>query len=98
MALRCIVELLGSPFGAPDLRTNIQRVTLPAFQRRPLVLAASSLVMNAFADPDRPVHGIEVELSTLERGTVRLRVIVVGSVWADPRRNDNLEDPRLPYG
>jgi two-component sensor histidine kinase len=42
-----LVSLFGPAVGMVELTTEIERVSLPSFQRRALVLAANELVMNA---------------------------------------------------
>jgi hypothetical protein len=90
--VRGLVELFGRTLGDPELRTDIQRVTLPAFQRRALVLATSSILINAFMASFGPVRGVEVELTALCSGLFRLRTLVISPGWASSWSHDGLED------
>jgi hypothetical protein len=77
--LRDVVADLGALFGtAADvaLATNIERLALPAYKRRALVLCAAELVTNALLHGFAGVTGgrIDVGLTLLGRSHARLRV------------------------
>ena len=83
--LRGLNALFGPATGDINLRTNIERISLPAYRRRSLVLAAAELVINAI---DHAFHGhsdgrIEVSLSRTSRHRARLRVADNGIRHAD---------------
>jgi hypothetical protein len=90
--IRGLVELFGEPFGVAKLQTNIERLTMPAFQRRALVLAASSLLLDAFREAISPVCGINIELGSLRPGVTRFRIIIVSTTYPGPACSDNLLD------
>jgi hypothetical protein len=90
--LRNVVELFGMPFGGPELRTDIQSMTMPAFQCRALVLAASGLVMSALTETFAPVRRIDVELTPLGFGVMRLRTAVISATGTDAGCSHNLQD------
>ncbi len=71
-----LVALFGPTAGPIELHTDIQRVALPAYQRRALVLATSELVMNALlhAFKRRPEGRLTVELRLLSSQYARLSV------------------------
>jgi two-component sensor histidine kinase len=71
-----LVALFGSVSGDVKLRTNIEHIALPEFQRRALVLAASELVMNALlhAFKGRGHGRLQVELCLVDSRTARLTV------------------------
>lgn len=78
-----LVSLFGNVAGGPALRTDIACLMLPGFQRRALVLAASTLVIGAL------IHGVaaagtDVLDITLrhDRHIARLQVTVQDPVWA----------------
>ncbi len=70
-----LVALFGCPANVA-IRTNIEEVFLPAYQRRALVLAASELVNNALLHAFRGRESglIDVSLTTRGLGTAGLRV------------------------
>jgi two-component sensor histidine kinase len=72
-----LVALFGPTTGPIELHTDIERVALPAYQRRALVLVASELVMNALlhAFKRRPEGRLTVELHRLGLQYARLRVV-----------------------
>jgi hypothetical protein len=110
--LRSIVRSFASLFGpaAGDIRlvTSIERVTLPAYRRRALVLAASELVLNAVS---HAFHGcsqgtIAVRLQAISGNRACLRVEDDGIGYFDecadaceslPARLASLLDGRLVY-
>jgi two-component sensor histidine kinase len=69
-------SLFGQAAGGIDLRTSIERVSLPAYRRRALVLAASELVVNALSHAFNGCAGgrIDVCLQRVTGGCARLRV------------------------
>jgi hypothetical protein len=72
-----LVELFGPVAGQPRLRSRIERLALPACQRRALVLAGSTLVTHALlrsADAD-PKAEITVTLGPSGPGSVCLRIV-----------------------
>jgi two-component sensor histidine kinase len=71
-----LVELFGAPSGRVSIGTQVERVSLPSYQRRALVLAASELVCNALlhAFCGRPGGHIEVELQIFGASRGRLAV------------------------
>jgi two-component sensor histidine kinase len=75
-AARDLVELFGPAAGRVTIGTRIERVSLPAYQRRALVLAASELVSNALlhAFCGRSGGHIQVELEAFEPSRARLVV------------------------
>jgi hypothetical protein len=71
-----LVELFGPAAGDVFVKTYVERIKLPAFQRRALVLAASELVAESLL---RAFHGrgagrIEVEVAHVTPTRARLRV------------------------
>jgi two-component sensor histidine kinase len=81
--------LFGSIVGDVELHVNIERVALPAFQRRALVLAASELVINALfhAFRGRTYGRISLELHAIDTWPARLQVSDDG-VGCDDRQID----------
>jgi len=71
-----LVALFGSGVGQVVVRTEIERLSLPAYQRRALVLAASELVVNALrhAFLGRYDGRIEVTLKAHDARRTRLAV------------------------
>jgi hypothetical protein len=71
-----LAALFGSVAGDIILNTNIERVSLPAYKRRALVLAATELVINALlqAFRGRRQGRIEVSLTSLGPALACLRV------------------------
>jgi two-component sensor histidine kinase len=87
--VRNLVALFGSIVGDVELHVNIERVALPAFQRRALVLAASELVINALCHAFRArTYGrILLELHAIDIWKARLQVSDDG-VGCDDRQID----------
>jgi len=75
--VRNLVALFGSGAGRVIIRTHIEHVSLPAYKRRALVLAASELVINVLRHGfvDRSGGQIDVTLQTY--GTAHLRLTVI---------------------
>jgi two-component sensor histidine kinase len=71
-----LVALFGPTVGEISLKTDLMRLSLPAYKRRALVLVASELVINALkhAFPDRQSGRIAVALGRVDAATVRLAV------------------------
>ena len=69
-------SLFGQAAGGIDLKTSIERVSLPAYRRRALVLATSELVVNALSHAFNGWAGgrIDVCLQRVTGGCARLRV------------------------
>jgi hypothetical protein len=89
--VRDLAELFGPVAGEIELRTQIEPVMLPAFQRRALVLSGCALVMRALG-PRRGQRGARVIAVTLARlgpSRVLLRV-------SDDGRPDPAAEPELP--
>jgi hypothetical protein len=86
--LRDVVTGLGALFGGPaniTLRTKIEDISLPAYKRRALVLAAAELVSNALLHAFRGCRTgrIEVDLTATGPGTACLRVADNGIGFTD---------------
>jgi anti-sigma regulatory factor (Ser/Thr protein kinase) len=79
-----LVGLFGPTVGAVELDTAIERIELPGFQRRALVLAASELVMNALchAFAGRGRGRLTIELVRTGSRHARLRVADDGIGYA----------------
>jgi hypothetical protein len=73
---RNLIELFGPVVGDINLLTSVDRLILPAFQHRALVLIASELVMNTLlhAFKGRCSGRVTFEFSVIDRGTARLTV------------------------
>jgi two-component sensor histidine kinase len=73
---RDLVELFGSAIGSVAVATIVDRVTLPAYRHRALVLLANELVSNALlcGFKDRRRGLITLQLSVLDQRTARLVV------------------------
>ena len=67
--VRSLVALFGSCAGGVVIRTDIGRVSLPAYKRRALVLAASELVVNALRHSFADRCGGQIEVTLREFGT-----------------------------
>lgn len=82
-AVRNLVELFGPVVGQVLIRTSIERIAMPAYKRKALVLAACELVINALR------HGLAQRGSgcisvTLHRtGGVQARLSVVDDGWGN---------------
>jgi two-component sensor histidine kinase len=74
---RDLTELFGPAIGQIAVTTNVDRLTLPAFRHRALILMANELVTNALlhAFKDRRFGRITLQLSVLARGSARLTVM-----------------------
>lgn len=79
--VRNIIALFGPAAGDIELKTSIQRISLPGYRRRALVLAASELVVNALshAFAGRADGRIDVCLQSLDESRACLRVIDNGT-------------------
>jgi hypothetical protein len=86
--VRDLVELFGSAAGSIAVTTRVDRLTLPAFQQRALVLMVNELVTNALlhAFQDRQLGRITLELSVLDHATACLTVRDDGDCVADRTR------------
>ena len=87
-----VVSDLGTLFGCPAsivLETTIERVSLPGYKRRALVLAACELLCNALlhAFPGHQTGLIEVGLTFQGRRSARLRVADNGIGFGDTPPN-----------
>jgi two-component sensor histidine kinase len=92
LVLREVVTDLGVVFGCPAniaLETKIDRVSLPAYKRRALVLAACELVCNALlhAFPGREAGVVEVHLTSRGAQFACLRVTDDGVGFSDTPPN-----------
>jgi hypothetical protein len=88
-AIHDLVQLFGPAVGSPHLRIAIESLTLPMFQRRALVLAASRLVTDAFCRSER-LTDLAVTLARIGPHTARLRVVGADSSTCDP--DDTVSD------
>ena len=87
-----VVELFGPITGEVGLQTAIERLALPAFKRRALVLAASELLINSLLHGfvERDEGNIVVTLRQHDHGRALLRVADDGCGLALGRRlNDS---------
>jgi two-component sensor histidine kinase len=91
--LREVVLNLGALFGGGGgviVRTAMERLSMPAYKRRALVLAASELMINAlthaFGSASRDGR-IEITLRLLDDGRARLRVADNGAGFGARRPN-----------
>jgi two-component sensor histidine kinase len=86
-AVRNLVELFGPVVGQVQVRTSVERIALPAFKRRALVLAACELVINALRHgfAGRSVGCITVTLCRTKCGQGWLGVADDG--WGIPTSN-----------
>lgn len=73
---RNLVELFGPGVGQVTLVTSVERLALPAFKHRALVLIASELIINSLlhAFENRPAGHIMLRLDRLNCGVARLAV------------------------
>jgi hypothetical protein len=74
---RNLVELFGPSAGHITLATSVERLILPAFQHRALVLMTSELIINCLlhAFGDRPSGHMTLQLYRLKNDMARLAVI-----------------------
>jgi two-component sensor histidine kinase len=75
--VRNLVALFGTGAGWVIIRTDIERVSLPAYKRRALVLAASELVINALRHGFVDKSGGQIDVTLQTFGTAQLRLTVV---------------------
>jgi two-component sensor histidine kinase len=82
---RSLVALFGPAVGIVDMRAQVERVSLPAYARRALVLLTAELVCNAMLHAfTGRCHGlIEVECTAPVPGRVRLAVSDDGHGFPD---------------
>jgi two-component sensor histidine kinase len=73
---RNLIELFGPAVGDIILASSVDRLALPAFQHRALILAASELIMNTLlhAFNGRAAGRVTLELARLNQGMARLTV------------------------
>jgi two-component sensor histidine kinase len=73
---RNLIELFGPGVGHITLATSVERLALPAFQHRALILMVSELIINSLlhAFGDRPTGHMALRLDRLNSGTARLAV------------------------
>jgi two-component sensor histidine kinase len=73
---RNLIELFGPGVGHITLATSVERLALPAFQHRALVLIASELIINSLlhAFENRSTGRMTLRLDRLNRGMARLAV------------------------
>ena len=91
MVLRDVVLNLGALFGGGNgivVRTVIERINLPAYKRRALVLCASELMINALTHAFRDAVGdgrIDVSVCLLDDRHAGLRVVDNGAGFGSRR-------------
>jgi two-component sensor histidine kinase len=91
MVLRDVVLNLGALFGGGNglvVRTIIERINLPGYKRRALVLCASELTINALTHAFRGAAGdgrIDVSLCLLDNTRACLRIVDNGAGFASRR-------------
>jgi two-component sensor histidine kinase len=73
---RNLIELFGPAVGDIIFASSVDRLALPAFQHRALILAASELIMNTLlhAFNGRSAGRVTLELALLNQGMARLTV------------------------
>ncbi len=74
---RHLVALFGSGAGHVVIRTDIEHLSLPAYKRRALVLAASELVSNALRHGFAGKVGGRIDVTLRAFGTSHVRLTVV---------------------
>ena len=75
--VRNLVALFGSGAGRIVIRTDIEQLSLPAYKRRALVLAASELVINALRHGFAGKVGGRIDVTLWAVGTSHVRLSVV---------------------
>jgi hypothetical protein len=83
-AVRDLVELFGAVAGSTRIRTEIQRLTLPMFRSRALVLVACRLVTLALGRTEIPANLVIVTLTRIGTDMARLRVLGSGCSSRQP--------------
>jgi two-component sensor histidine kinase len=85
---RNLIALFGPTIGHIMVATSVDRLALPAFRHRALVLIASELVTNALlhAYKDRHVGQVVLQLTLLGQGAARLAVTDDGDRLFDRAR------------
>ena len=96
---RNLIELFGPGVGHITLTTSVERIALPAFQHRALVLMANELIVNSLlhAFRHRSTGHVTLRLDLLKRDTARLAVTddghgLVGRVSHRPARCGVIND------
>jgi two-component sensor histidine kinase len=75
--VRNLVAVFGSGAGRIVIRTDIEHLSLPAYKRRALVLAASELVINALRHGFAGKSGGRIDVTLRALGTSHVRLSVV---------------------
>jgi two-component sensor histidine kinase len=85
---RNLIALFGPTIGHVTVATSVDRLALPAFRHRALILIASELVTNALlhAFKDRRAGQVALQLTLLGRGVARLAVTDDGARLCDRAR------------